>query len=80
MRRIYEEVDDVELMTAIYSEKLIEGGYVGPTLFCIMARNLVQWRKSDRHFFEHGDLPSSLTLCKLHLKHHSTIADDGQKQ
>ncbi|KAL0850705.1 hypothetical protein ABMA28_006649 [Loxostege sticticalis] len=74
MRRIYEEVDDVELMTAIYSEKLIEGGYVGPTLFCIMARNLVQWRKSDRHFFEHGDLPSSLTPSQLNEVRKTSIA------
>ncbi|XP_063827412.1 peroxidase-like [Ostrinia nubilalis] len=83
MRRIYEDVDDVDLMTAIYSEKLIKGGYVGPTLFCIMARNLVQWRKSDRYFFEHGDLPTSLTLPQLNEVRRTSVArllcDNGDR-
>ncbi|CAH0690456.1 unnamed protein product [Chilo suppressalis] len=74
MRRIYYDVDDVDVMTAIYSEKLIEGGYVGPTLFCIMRQNLVQWRKADRHFFEHGDIPASLTLPQLYEVRKSSAA------
>lgn len=69
-------------MMAKNSEKLIEGGFVGPTLFCIMVRNLVQWRKSERNFFEHEDLPSSLTLCKLHSKSGNIQlkADQGHKR
>lgn len=64
LKRIYEDVDDVDVMAAIYAERLIPGGWVGPTLFCIMQENLVNWRKSDRFFFEHGDIPASLTLRK----------------
>ncbi|XP_064292366.1 peroxidase-like [Plodia interpunctella] len=66
LKRLYVDVNDLELMPAIYSEKWVKGAFVGPTLFCIMTRNLVEWRKSDRHFFEHGHLPSSLTLPQLH--------------
>ncbi|KAG6441937.1 hypothetical protein O3G_MSEX002076 [Manduca sexta] len=66
LRRIYDgEIDDVELMVALYSERLIKGGWVGPTLFCIMARNLVEWRKSDRFFFEQGDSPTAFTIPQL---------------
>ncbi|XP_030032666.2 peroxidase [Manduca sexta] len=84
LRRIYDdEVDDMELMVAIYSEKLIEGGWVGPTLFCIMARNLVQWRKSDRFFFEHGDTPTALTLPQLNEVRSTSVArllcDNGDR-
>ena len=65
LRRIYDdEVDDMELMVAIYSERLLHGAWVGPTLFCIMVENLVNWRKSDRFFFENGYSPSALTLRK----------------
>ncbi|XP_013187999.2 peroxidase-like [Amyelois transitella] len=73
-KRLYEDVDDLELMPAIYSEKWVKGAVVGPTLFCIMTQNLVQWRKSDRHFFEHGDLPTSLTLPQLHEIRKTSVA------
>ncbi|XP_049878875.1 peroxidase-like [Pectinophora gossypiella] len=65
LKRIYEDVDDLEVMPAIYSEKWLKGAQVGPVLFCIMTQNLVQWRRSDRYFFEHGDIPASLTLPQL---------------
>lgn len=68
LRRIYDdEVDDMELMVAIYSERLLHGAWVGPTLFCIMVENLVNWRKSDRFFFEHGDTHAALTLRNYFL-------------
>ncbi|CAG9796271.1 unnamed protein product [Diatraea saccharalis] len=47
MRRIYYDVNDVDLMAAIYSEKLIDGGFVGPTLFCIIVQNMLQWRRNE---------------------------------
>ncbi|KAI5635959.1 peroxidase domain-containing protein [Phthorimaea operculella] len=65
LKRLYVEVDDLDLMAAIYSEKLLPGAVVGPTLFCIMARNLVENRRSDRHFFEQGVTPAALTLDQL---------------
>ncbi|KAI5635960.1 peroxidase domain-containing protein [Phthorimaea operculella] len=65
LKRLYDEVDDLDLMAAIYSEKLLPGAWVGPTLFCIMARNLVDMRRSDRHFFEQGVTSAALTLDQL---------------
>ncbi|CAG9796273.1 unnamed protein product [Diatraea saccharalis] len=83
MRRIYNDVNDVDLMAAIYSEKLIDGGFVGPTLFCIIVQNMLQWRKSDRHFFEHGDTPTALTLPQLNeIRKSSTarlLCDNGDR-
>ncbi|XP_060805031.1 peroxidase-like [Amyelois transitella] len=74
LKRLYGDVDEVELMPAIYSESHMKGAFVGPTLFCIMSRTLLQWRKSDRHFFEHGDLPTSLTLPQLNEIRKSSVA------
>ncbi|CAH0592738.1 unnamed protein product [Chrysodeixis includens] len=75
LRRIYDdEVDDMELMVAIYSERLLHGAWVGPTLFCIMVENLVNWRKSDRFFFEHGDTHAALTLPQLNEVRQSSMA------
>ncbi|XP_026739270.1 peroxidase-like [Trichoplusia ni] len=75
LRRIYDdEVDDMELMVAIYSERLLHGAWVGPTLFCIMVENLVNWRKSDRFFFEHGDTHAALTLPQLNEVRQASMA------
>ncbi|XP_072936832.1 salivary peroxidase/catechol oxidase-like [Epargyreus clarus] len=65
LSRLYEDVDDVDLMTAIYVERMIPGGYVGPTLYCIITHNLLLWRRSDKFFFEHGGFPAALSEHQL---------------
>ncbi|XP_026739269.1 peroxidase-like [Trichoplusia ni] len=65
LSRFYEDVDDMELMVAIYVERLVPGTFVGPTLHCIMVHNLLLWRKSDKFFFEHGGFPAALTIPQL---------------
>ncbi|KAI5646889.1 peroxidase domain-containing protein [Phthorimaea operculella] len=65
LKKLYEEVDDVELLAGIMSENLIKGTAVGPTLFCIMAKQLQLWRFSDRFWFERGDQMHSLNLVQL---------------
>ncbi|XP_075977661.1 peroxidase-like [Anticarsia gemmatalis] len=65
LSRLYDDVDDVELMVAIYIEKWLPEAFVGPTLYCIMVKNLLLWRKSDKFFFEHGDFPAALTKPQL---------------
>lgn len=67
LRRLYDDINDVELMVAIYLEKLIPNAYVGPSLYCIMVKNLLLWRKSDKFFFEHGDFPAALTIRKYYI-------------
>ncbi|KAJ2953514.1 hypothetical protein O0L34_g1115 [Tuta absoluta] len=83
LKRLFVEVDDLDLMAAIYSEKLLPGAWVGPTLFCIMARNLVEMRRSDRHFFEHGETPAALTLVQLNEVRKTSVArlicDNGDR-
>ncbi|KAJ8735975.1 hypothetical protein PYW08_006631 [Mythimna loreyi] len=75
LRRIYDnEVDDMELMVAIYSERLLHDAWVGPTLFCIMVENLVNWRRSDRFFFENGHTATALTLPQLNEVRSTSMA------
>ncbi|PZC76464.1 hypothetical protein B5X24_HaOG204526 [Helicoverpa armigera] len=74
LRRIYEEIDDMELMVAIYAEKLMPGTWVGPSLYCIMVHNLLLWRRSDKFFFEHGDFPAALTIPQLNAVRKTSIA------
>ncbi|KAJ2947403.1 hypothetical protein O0L34_g17180 [Tuta absoluta] len=65
LKQLYDEVEDVELLAGIMSENLIKGTSVGPTLFCIMAKQLRLWRFSDRFWFERGDQLHSLNLVQL---------------
>ncbi|XP_047019084.1 peroxidase-like [Helicoverpa zea] len=74
LRRIYDDIDDVELMVAIYSERLMPGTWIGPTLYCIMVHNLLLWRRSDKFFFEHGDFPAALTIPQLTEVRKTSIA------
>ncbi|CAK1579223.1 unnamed protein product [Parnassius mnemosyne] len=58
---LYEHVDDVDLLAGIMSENVINDTFVGPTLFCIMARQMNIFRFGDRFWFER------LQYIRLHL-------------
>lgn len=64
LKKLYEKVDDVDLLAGIMSENDIQGIHVGPTLFCIMTKQLQIFRYSDRFWFERGDQLHSFTLGK----------------
>lgn len=64
LKILYENVSDVDLMAGIMSESFIRDTFVGPTLFCIMAKQLRLMRFADRFWFERGGQPHSLTLGK----------------
>ncbi|XP_026739290.1 peroxidase-like [Trichoplusia ni] len=74
LSRIYDEVDDLELMVAIYVERFMPGAFLGPTLYCIMVHNLLLWRQSDKFFFEHGGFPAALTIPQLNEIRQTSIA------
>ncbi|KAH9636809.1 hypothetical protein HF086_011005 [Spodoptera exigua] len=65
LKRLYENVDDVDLLAGIMSENHLQGIHVGPTLFCIMMKQLQIFRFSDRFWFERGDQFHSFTLEQL---------------
>ncbi|KAG7309970.1 hypothetical protein JYU34_004489 [Plutella xylostella] len=65
LKNLYENVSDVDLMAGIMSESFIRDTFVGPTLFCIMAKQLRLMRFADRFWFERGGQPHSLTLDQL---------------
>ncbi|XP_075976144.1 salivary peroxidase/catechol oxidase-like [Anticarsia gemmatalis] len=66
LKKLYEVVDDVDLLAGIMSENNIQGIEVGPTLFCIMTKQLLLFRFSDRFWFERGDQMHSFTIGQLH--------------
>ena len=52
MKRIYGDVDDVDLYIGGVSERHVEGALVGPTFRCIIQDQAERLRRGDRFFFE----------------------------
>lgn len=65
LKGLYESVEDVDLLAGIISENLIEHAHVGPTLYCIMTKQLQIFKFADRFWFERGDQFHSFTLGKF---------------
>ncbi|XP_073953038.1 peroxidase-like [Choristoneura fumiferana] len=74
LKKLYVEIEDIDLLAGIMSENFIRGTFAGPTLFCIMTKQLQLFRFADRFWFERGDQFHSLTLPQLHEIRKTNIA------
>ncbi|KAL0881565.1 hypothetical protein ABMA27_001396 [Loxostege sticticalis] len=66
LKELYHDIEDIDLLAGIMAEELLPGTYVGPTLYCIMARQYYVFRFGDRFWFERGKQYHSFTLPQLH--------------
>ncbi|XP_053622932.1 peroxidase-like [Plodia interpunctella] len=74
MESLYESVDDVELMAAIYAERPMKGAVVGPILACIMTDQLLRWRRADRYWYQGVVHPYAFTADQLRSIQQITLA------
>ncbi|CAK1543936.1 unnamed protein product [Leptosia nina] len=74
LKSLYTSVDDVDLLVGIISENNIEGTFIGPTLFCIMVKQLQILRFSNRFWYERGDNYHSFSLSQLREIRKANIA------
>ncbi|CAG9787318.1 unnamed protein product [Diatraea saccharalis] len=61
LKKLYHDIEDINLLAGIMSENLMPGTFVGPTLYCIMTKQFHLMRFSDRFWFERGDQYHSFT-------------------
>uniref|UniRef100_A0ABD2XNQ1 Peroxidase n=1 Tax=Trichogramma kaykai TaxID=54128 RepID=A0ABD2XNQ1_9HYME len=61
LQRIYERVEDIDLLLGGILEIPHEGAALGPTFVCLLREQLVKLRNSDRFWYENDIPPSSYT-------------------
>ncbi|XP_026740153.1 peroxidase-like [Trichoplusia ni] len=74
LRRLYKDVEDVELMSGLWVEKYVAGGMVPHTIYCLLADQLKRSIISDRHWYESSTRPHAFTLEQLQSIRKTTIA------
>lgn len=62
LERIYGRIEDVDLLIGGSLELPIEGAAVGPTFACLLKKQFIKLRNSDRFWYENDLPPSSLSL------------------
>ncbi|XP_050557135.1 peroxidase-like [Spodoptera frugiperda] len=71
---IYESVEDIDLLAAMWVEKPIPGGYVPRIFYSILAEQLLHTMKSDRHWYERPNRPHAFTAAQLQEIRKMTVA------
>lgn len=62
---VYADLEDVDLLVGGILETPVEGVAVGPTFECLLKKQFVTMRKSDRFWYENDIPPSGLTAAQL---------------
>ncbi|XP_034944630.1 chorion peroxidase-like [Chelonus insularis] len=73
-RKIYSDVEDIDLFPAGLAEKPVPGGLVGPTFACIIAQQFSNLRKGDRFWYENGAFQNSFSPLQLDRIRRITLA------
>ncbi|KAH3707333.1 chorion peroxidase-like [Dreissena polymorpha] len=66
LKKIYSCPDDIDIWTAIISERRYDDAWVGPVGQCIIAKLFKRFRDGDRFFFERPDPIVGFTPPQLH--------------
>ncbi|RVE41417.1 hypothetical protein evm_013928 [Chilo suppressalis] len=77
IQMLYEDVDDVEVMAGLLAERPMGAGVVGPTHACIIADQMLRWRRADRFWYEHSAHPAALTPAPNRYCWAQTFLMDG---
>ncbi|XP_022816297.1 peroxidase-like [Spodoptera litura] len=71
---IYDSVEDIDLLAAMWVEKPIPGGHVPRIFYSILAEQLLRTMKSDRHWYERPNRPHAFTFEQLQEIRKMTVA------
>lgn len=63
MRRIYGNIDDVDLYIGGVSERPVNGAILGPTFLCLIGDQMARLRRGDRLFYEEATAEFTSREC-----------------
>ncbi|XP_076367528.1 salivary peroxidase/catechol oxidase-like isoform X2 [Tachypleus tridentatus] len=74
LKKIYKRVEDIDLIIGGTIEKHVQGGLVGPTFACLIARQFATMKYGDRFWYEHLNFPGAFTEGQLNEIKKTTLA------
>ncbi|CAH2106937.1 unnamed protein product [Euphydryas editha] len=75
LKEKYKHVEDIDLMTGIWLERPVKGGYLPVTAYCLMVEQLHRLMVSDRHWYERPNRPNAFTLEQLLEVRKASVAE-----
>jgi len=74
LQRMYRRIEDVDLYIGAISEKLVEGGTLGPTFQCIVGDQFRRLRLGDRFWYEEPNQVGSFTINQVNAIKETSLA------
>ncbi|KAJ9579791.1 hypothetical protein L9F63_004537, partial [Diploptera punctata] len=74
MSQLYKSVDDIDLYTGALAEIPIGGGFLGPTITCLIADQFLRLKLGDRFWYETSEIPQAFSNKQLRELHKTTLA------
>ncbi|XP_021930754.1 peroxidase-like isoform X2 [Zootermopsis nevadensis] len=65
LNELYRSVSDIDLYIGGMAEKPLEGGFLGPTITCLVTDQFVRLKKGDRFWYETPETPQAFTPGQL---------------
>lgn len=74
MAELYRTVEDIDLYTGALAEKPLNGGFLGPTITCLLTDQFTRLKKGDRFWYETPEAPQAFTTGQLQELRKSSLA------
>ncbi|KAK2705306.1 peroxidase-like [Artemia franciscana] len=74
LKRLYRDVDDIDLFVGGIAEMPQTGSLLGPTFLCLVGDQFARLRRGDRFFYDIGGQSHSFTQAQLNQLRRSSLA------
>ncbi|XP_011500916.1 PREDICTED: peroxidase-like [Ceratosolen solmsi marchali] len=74
LKDLYKRPDDVDLVIGGMAESSVDDAILGPTFRCLISRQFLKIRRTDRFFYTSIEQPESFTISQLNALEKVTLA------